>query len=69
MINGLRTVSDAVAVVFANSIPVDILADQMRRIYVRRQTLERRNEHPCAGGSHVRSKVKREGGPFALSLI
>ena len=39
-ISGFRTVSDEAVLVLAKTIPIDILADEMRRIYLRRL------EHP-----------------------
>ena len=35
-INGFRTVSDEAVLVLAKAMPIDILADEMRRIYIRR---------------------------------
>ena len=35
-ISGFRTVYDKAVLVLANIIPIDILADEMRRIYLRR---------------------------------
>ena len=35
-ISGIRTVSDDVVLILAKTIPIDILADAMRRIYLRR---------------------------------
>ena len=35
-ISGFRTISDEAVLVLAETIPIDILADEMRRIYLRR---------------------------------
>ena len=35
-ISGFRTVSDEAVLVLAKTIPIDILTDEMRRIYLRR---------------------------------